>query len=578
MMGKTKLILFTAVVMLCANVLKAQVCGATNLQLNELVYETELIVIGKVIKKHSFWNDTKTNIYTEHIIEIEQATKFNANKVAVLTEGGTVDDLTFEIFGLPNLTLQSEGVFFLNKNYNTITNNTNNNYYNLVDVGNYNATTNKIENSNSIITIDNFNKLLTQKHKAVFSFTNSKEKSYKLEQATISNINPKIIGGGSNKVLTITGSGFGTLTGSAKIAMRSAGSLSASAFIDIDKTNIKNWTDTKIQFEVPGDEITSNFAGVASGKIKVTNSAGLVTTSSKTVEISFNRKVFKGTSVRLRGKNQNGAIPFYVERRLINDGALPAVKSALEIWNCAAGSNFVYGGIVDNVCKEYDEINVICYDSTIPTFNLAITKVVSRSCSAYNVADQIDADITFNSNLSWGFNDNITSGQFHFQSVLLHELGHAFMLSHVVNKADIMYPSLRNGLLKVEPTNNDVDGGLQVMSESASAVNCSSYGQIKPYNSESCNGCSNVTNIKAKNITENSVYLNWETIRNSVSYKMRYRFNGSKWYQYDGEISSLILFDLPACTTIECKLLSFCNNNERSESEKTYRFTTLGCQ
>lgn len=574
---KIRLILFTTIVVLCVNVIKAQVCGTSNVPLNKLVTETALIITGKVIDHHSFWNNAKTNIYTKYTIEVAQPSKFSKDEIYVIAEGGTIDDINVKVFGLPNLTLQNEGVFFLNENNNNFTINKNHTYYNLSDIGWYDDVTNTIQNNSSTITVEEFNKQLTKKNNTTFSFKEKSTTYHKTAQANITEISPKLVAAGNNEILTITGNGFGNLTGSAKISMRSAGSLSSSAFIDINKANIKSWTDTKIQFVVPGDEITFNFPGVASGKIRVTNNAGSVTTSFQKVEVSYNKKLYDGKPIRVRSKNSAGEIPFYVERELINDGALPAIKNALEMWNCTTGSNFTYAGIVENICREYDEINVICYDATVPTFNLAITKVVSRNCSATNVADQIDADITFNPSMNWGFNDNLASGQFHFESVLMHELGHAFMLSHVVNEADVMYPSLRNGLIKIDLTNNDINGGLDVLNESTSMVNCSNYGPVVPYRSGNCSSCNNVVNVKANNITENSVYLTWDNIRNSASYNMRYRFSGSTWYKHKVENNSLILYNLPSCTTIECRLSAFCSNNLKSENEIVYRFITYGC-
>lgn len=575
---KIRCILFTVVVLLCVNLIEAQVCGVSNVTLSKLIDESTLIVEGKVTEQSCFWNDEKNNIYTKYTIEVTQASKLSAKKIYVIAEGGTVNDINIKVFGLPSLALQSEGVFFLNIDKGLIVNKTDEIYYSIYDVAFYDVATNTIQNNSDILTVENFNKLLVKMNNTTFSFKEKNNKQYKAAEATITDISPKVVGAGSNKLLTITGNDFGSLTGSAKISMRSAASLNANDFIDIDKTNIKSWANNKIQFEVPGDEITFNFPGVASGKIRLTNSVGSVTTSSQTVEVSYNRKLFRGKPVRVRSKNNAGEILFYVERKLIDEGALPAIENAFEIWNCAIGSSFVYAGVVDNVCKQYDETNVICYDATVPTFNLAITKVVSRNCSATNVADQIDADITFNPNLSWGFNDDLESSQFHFESVLIHEMGHAFMLSHVVNNEDVMYPRLRNGLIKVDLTQNDVNGGLDVLASSTSTINCSTYGTIMPYVNGACSGCSNVANVKAKNLTENSAYITWDFIRNATSYNLGYRFGGSNWYNYKGKHNSLILYNLPACTTVECRLSAFCSNDENSEKEVTYRFITFGCQ
>lgn len=570
------MILLLATIIAFFNLLNAQVCTSNNYTLSKVVDASENIVIGKVVDEQCFWNDASTNIYTKYTIEVEQSLHSKHNVMYVTIEGGTIGDVSFEVFGLPKLVSQSEGIFFLKKDQNFLSNKTNANHFHLLDFAAYNAVTNSIENSNSTLTATDFNKILSSKYKTSFRFVQRNEKHSAIKKASISSIKPSVVAAGNNETLTIIGSGFGTYGGNAKISMKSAGTLNTSVFVDIEAKYIKSWTNSRIQFVVPGDEISSSSQGVATGKVRITDKFGSVTTSTQTVEVQYNKKVYNGVPIRLRSKSNNGAISFYVSKKLIDQGALNAVKNALEIWNCATGSNFIYGGVIDNVCKENDGLNVICYDATVPTFNLAITRVVSRNCNTSNVADQVDADITFNPDFNWSFTDNLRSNQFHFESVLVHELGHAFMLGHVVNNDDVMYPSLTNGLIKTELTNNDIEGGLDVMNNSRSAVKCSSLGPVKSSENSECTGCANVGNVKAKNLTKNSVYLNWGMIRNSISYRLRYRINGSFWHQYNGTNNNVILFDLPACTTVECRLFAYCPF-ENSKTETIYRFATLGC-
>jgi len=526
---KRMVLLLTMLVGINATYLNAQVCGSSNSTINQLINSTEIVVKGKVIAQHCFWYN-QNDIYTKHTIEVEQSSNKNTTKIYVITEGGTVDDITFKVYGLPNLSLQSQGIFFLKKN-DAIAHKRYNNYYSLTDFATYNEFNKTIQNAGSIETLNNFD-----------------------------------------------GAGFGNLAGDAKVSMRSAGSLNSSVYEDVDPANILSWTNNKIKFIVQGDELTDNNSGLASGSVRITNESGDIITSTQTVKVIYNKKVFNKIPISLRSKDLDGKIAIYVERQLINDGALPAIENALKTWNCSTGSNFVYTGIVDDVCKKYDGLNVICYDAAINSTTLGSTRVVSRNCSSIGLADQLDADIRINPNINWGFTDDIEHSQFHFESVILHELGHAFMLGHVLNEADVMYPILYNSLIKSDLTNNDIAGGLDVMSISTTENTCSSHGAVTAYGSaEQCNSCSNISNINIENLTENSAYLSWSKISNAVNYQLQYRFGGSEWYNHSSCTNNTILFDLPTCATIEYRLSAFCDNDNNSINETVYTFTTIGC-
>lgn len=573
-----KLIWLLTIIVNCnVTLIKGQVCGSSNLPINKLINVTELVVVGKVIDQQSFWHN-KNDIYTKHTIAVKQSSNQNINKIFVITEGGTVDDITFKVYGIPNLTLYKEGVFFLNKS-DIIATKTNSVFYNLTDFAIYNEFTNTLENVNTTVTLANFNNMMIAKHNASFYFNNAAQKQSKLKQVSIASVSPITVAGGNNDIVRITGDGFGSLTGSAKVAMRSPASLNPSVYEDIDPAYIISWTDRKIEFIVPGDEIAISTSGVASGKVKITNQLGDITTSTQTIEVIYNKKVFNGVPVSLRSKDNDGRVAYYVEQLLIDDGALPAIKNALKTWNCTTGSNFVYAGAVANVCKKYDGLNVICYDASIATTTLGSTRVVSRNCSSIGFADQLDADIRINPNIDWCFTDAIEFSQFHFESVMMHELGHAFMLGHVVNELDIMYPTLTNNVIKSEPTNNDLAGGVAVMSNSTLESSCSSYGAITANGSAlECSACSNISNINIGNLTENSAYLSWEKIANVLTYQLKYRFNGAQWYNYSSYTNDAIFFDLPPCATVECQFLAHCSNDGNSINETFYTFTTLGCQ
>ena len=87
-------------------------------------------------------------------------------------------------------------------------------------------------------------------------------------------------------------------------------------------------------------------------------------------------------------------------------------------------------------------------DCTLPAGTLGITYTSYTLCSGSPVIFD-GADIIFNANASFYFGDGTTpANTFDFESVVLHELGHAFGEGHNSETTDIMYPVLTSGVAK----------------------------------------------------------------------------------------------------------------------------------
>ena len=76
---------------------------------------------------------------------------------------------------------------------------------------------------------------------------------------------------------------------------------------------------------------------------------------------------------------------------------------------------------------------------------LGITYSYYSSCATgYWYLNEIDMNL-LDTNL-WNFDSiNVASNLFDFESVVLHELGHAHQLSHVINPNNIMHYSIKRG-------------------------------------------------------------------------------------------------------------------------------------
>ena len=73
-----------------------------------------LVVQGRVLGTHSYWNDTKTKIYTETTVQVDAAHKGTAAaSVTVLQLGGIVDNVRMTVHGALHWRPDEEVVVFL---------------------------------------------------------------------------------------------------------------------------------------------------------------------------------------------------------------------------------------------------------------------------------------------------------------------------------------------------------------------------------------------------------------------------------------------------------------------------------
>lgn len=94
--------------------------GATTLirgGLETLTAQNELIVLGRVLDLHSYWNAERTHILTDVRVRVEEALKGTppASEVTLRLLGGTVGEWSTLLVGGPELVPGSEYVLFLSR-------------------------------------------------------------------------------------------------------------------------------------------------------------------------------------------------------------------------------------------------------------------------------------------------------------------------------------------------------------------------------------------------------------------------------------------------------------------------------
>ncbi len=313
-----------------------------------------------------------------------------------------------------------------------------------------------------------------------------KNMAAKLEEVqaiSISSISPTTITAGTFDTLTIKGSGF---TPDWLVAFRSTEEYDDN-YIHIPENHYiikpSASNDTMYKVLVPCIELDKNILHpsdetiIIAGTGKVALRKGNVEKkSSQTLTVSYaqNTYALSDTSkkiypIRLARNSPNGNFAFWLHPTIRNNTASKQLlKQAVQQWRCATGVNFT-------IACDSTELVPLSFGDHVSTISMvtegmpfftflnglkAGTLKKLSTCNATNEAIITETDIIFrdhptqpvtgggNENLDWYYTGyspgNISSAEYDFYTMALHELGHAHVLDHVVNNHEIMNTFLWN--------------------------------------------------------------------------------------------------------------------------------------
>jgi hypothetical protein len=280
--------------------------------------------------------------------------------------------------------------------------------------------------------------------------TNQKTTSKTAETLVPNSISfsPTTITGGTKSIITITKSSgatgdFGSNKG--KVSF-SSGDDGGNTFIDALDTQV-TWSPTSITVEVP--------SGAGTGKIMVTDNVSNSIISTEDLTIPYSQ-----INGEFELPNGSGNIYAYPTRHVDNDGsggyvfnmqtsfnantaAKTAFLKALDTWRCETGINLTIGSPVSS---DSNGVNIIRFDvgSELPEGTLGETSYFFDGCG--NTIEDFEAytveiDIVFDDGEAWYYGVGTQGVKIDFESVALHELGHAHQLAHVIDNS----PYIENG-------------------------------------------------------------------------------------------------------------------------------------
>ena len=296
----------------------------------------------------------------------------------------------------------------------------------------------------------------------------------------VAGFSPASLPAGAGAVLTISGTGFGTSRGSGFVEFKNADDGGATR-VKAREADYLGWTDTRIQVRVPssasGGQPVGNGHPAGSGLVRITTADQLTGESTSPVVIIYaltNVESTDGTTLQRPNHvalNANGGISFgFGPNFAVNADATAAWRRALAGWRCQTGMNWEVGSAATANTIADDDQNVVAFDvgTQLPVQVLGRTTSYYRGCFAPSGevvfrVKEIDMQFDDAALFQFGPGPPITP-QIDFESVALHELGHAQQLGHLILPRAVMHYAVARGqqTRTLDPF-SEVAGGRQVL-------------------------------------------------------------------------------------------------------------------
>jgi hypothetical protein len=342
--------------------------------------------------------------------------------------------------------------------------------------------------------------------------------------------------------LTITGSGFGTTKGTVSFANADDGG--STRITPPYPSDYVSWSDNSITVKVPENAGTGSF--VVNGNMP---GSGILTIPYAHMNVYSSAVNFSETTRQryyLRNLDGFGGYTFLYNAGFYNNtAAVAAFERALVTWRCATGVNFNTGGTTTSAQVANDGINTIFFDNTLalPAIGQTITNFlgsgISGQCDQANtVWWATDIDMRFRPDpptgaTTWNYGPAApAASQIDFESVVLHELGHAHGLGHVIARGQVMHYATLVGVSTRTLSASDLAGAKAKMAYStvATCFNPSSAGTpMVAIAAASCAATPFITeNFTGSRKNSTTDQLSWTTIaeNNNTGFYIQRSGNG----------------------------------------------------
>ncbi len=335
---------------------------------------------------------------------------------------------------------------------------------------------------------------------------------------TIASFAPASLPAGTGAVFTISGDGFGSSRGSGFVEFKNADDGGATLVRARDADYV-SWTNNRIEVRVPsaanGGQPVSNGHPAGSGVVRVTTAGQLAVETAAPITVIYALTNVESTDGTLLQRpnhialNASGGISFHFGPNFTATAAPAAWQRALATWRCQTGMNWdVAAPSATNTIAD-DGQNVVAFDAgaELPARVLGRTTSYYRGCYAPNgevVFWVKEVDMQFDDGTAFQFATGApTRSQVDFETVAVHELGHAQQLNHLILPGAVMHYAVALGqTTRVLNLLSDVAGGRQVL-------------RVRSFRSLGCGGPAllpaPLTSFNAQFVAGTGVALAWAT-------------------------------------------------------------------
>ena len=467
-------------------------CMLVERPLEDVLTSSQIVVEGKVLSQQSYWDIDDKNIYTVNEIAVFKYFKGtpSLSTISVVTQGGTVDLEMHRVSNALELETGQMGLFVLEGFPLNLRQS--GSFYRPVDTvlgffdydlntGVANGTFETFQDIQSlydvllsVLGVPYTTILPWDAEDASITPTSSTESALQSDMVSSSNVDFDF-NAGVGDIMIITGDDFGDDEGSVLFEDANSGGRN---FIAAIPDQIHLWKSDSIVVEVP--------YRAGTGKIRIDKSTGESLVSSEDVLLGYDHINVKYTDdnglksyeTQLVATNGQGGYDFrYQTDFAANDGAANAFTNILETWGCATGVNFNVGDVTDVDEDAADGINIVRFDNGTELGGSTLAYARSRYSGCYQ-GDTIkwfvyEIEVVVNDDYNWYYGDGQpANNQFDFETVILHEVGHAQQLGHVINSNEVMHFSVGAGQQKRSLSTIDALGGSYVSDKSISESVC----------------------------------------------------------------------------------------------------------
>lgn len=296
------------------------------------------------------------------------------------------------------------------------------------------------------------------------------------QAATISGLEPTLLSAGTGAVLTISGAGFGESRGVGQARFANADD-GGNTFVAARDEDYLSWTDGQIRVRVPSLSPDNHPAG--SGLVQVIAAGQAPALSPRPLTVLFAltnaRNAQNGALDRPGhvGVNGHGGLSFQLTAAFQASPAATAWRRALGSWRCQTGINWEENpAAAPDGPTANDQHSVVGFDGgsspALPAGVLGRTTSYYTGCFSAGgelvfAAEEIDMQFSSTANFQLGPARAVVP-QVDFETVAVHELGHAQQLAHLIRPGAVMHYAVARGqnTRQLDPA-SDVAGGRLVL-------------------------------------------------------------------------------------------------------------------